>query len=164
MSDKIAIMNKGQVVQLGTPKEVYNRPASKFVAEFLGDINLIKGQMKGKTDNGLHNLALTSLGINLPYPGSLPNGCKAGDVVEVALRPTDVQTFHELNGLHGQEFKNLCEGRVVEVEYLGHSSMLRVEAGGETLLVQEKQLVDYHVGQKIWLKIDSDRLILFPCE
>ena len=78
MSDRIAVMSEGKVHQCGTPEDIYERPATRFVAEFIGTANLMSG-------------SYTGTGIELPggvplYTGRL-DGCSIGDEVAIAVRP-----------------------------------------------------------------------------
>jgi spermidine/putrescine transport system ATP-binding protein len=81
MSDRIAIMSEGRVHQCGTPEDIYERPATRFVAQFIGTANLMSG-------------TYTGAGITLPGGVALGtgplDGCRVGDVVSIAVRPEKV--------------------------------------------------------------------------
>jgi len=82
LSDRIAVMNGGRVEQLGTPEELYDRPTSRFVADFIGTTNLLAGSVLS-TGAGLAVVELTAGGrCSIPADGLAP-----GTVVEIALRP-----------------------------------------------------------------------------
>jgi ABC-type Fe3+/spermidine/putrescine transport system ATPase subunit len=78
ISDRIAVMNLGRIEQIGAPREVYNRPRTRFVADFIGDINLIEGEWRGG--------AFVADGTPLPAPA----GAQSGGAT-IAIRPERVR-------------------------------------------------------------------------
>ena len=78
MSDRIAVMNEGRVHQCGTPEDIYERPATRFVAEFIGTANLMSGSYTGT--------GITLAGGVPLHTGPL-DGCGIGDEVSIAVRP-----------------------------------------------------------------------------
>src|SRR6202049_1039348 len=70
MASRIAVMNRGRVVQIGTPAEIYERPGSRFVADFVGEVNLFEGELTA----GFNCLALTVAGFDRPIPLPPPAG------------------------------------------------------------------------------------------
>jgi putative spermidine/putrescine transport system ATP-binding protein len=111
MSDRIAVMNAGRIEQIGTPAEIYDRPASRYVADFIGEINLIDGTCAGEH-------FLTPDGAQLP----LPAGVVAGDgKATLALRPEKVSLTRAGHGL--------LRGRLETVNFLGGQTLLRVALG-----------------------------------
>src|SRR6185312_12969904 len=79
MSDRIAVMNAGRIEQIGDPAEIYERPATRFVAEFIGRTNLLSGVVTA--ERGVR----TSGGLHLAVP--VPEALAAGSAVHVAVRP-----------------------------------------------------------------------------
>ena len=115
MSDKVIVMNKGLVQQVGTPMELYRNPANQFVAAFVGKVNFLRGEVKdGKIE-------LTGLGQSIPYDGP-----RTGKVV-VAVRPENIAISQEPGGM--------LEGTLTSKYYLGDTSDCRVEIGGEFIRV-----------------------------
>ena len=90
MASRIAVMNRGRLVQTGTPAEVYERPRSRFVAGFVGEVNLFEGELTA----GFNCLALAVAGfeqpIPLPFGTNLPNGAAAA----LAVRPEKLVLSH----------------------------------------------------------------------
>ncbi len=127
MADRVAVMRDGRIVQIGEPQEIYWQPVDKWVAEFVGDVNLLRGEVKSgrvSTDLGL---------IALPH-----------DVVEgehaVALRPEQLEVTSNPTG--GFE--------VVEREFYGHDIMYRIKAAdGSTLIAQRPSLELCEVGERV---------------
>jgi len=83
MSDRIAVMSKGQVLQVGGPQDIYDRPANHFVANFIGETNFLEGTIAGRQD-GLADIALAS-GAHLL--ASLPAVAPTTDKVSIVVRP-----------------------------------------------------------------------------
>jgi spermidine/putrescine transport system ATP-binding protein len=82
MSDRIAVMHSGRVMQCGAPEDVYERPTEPFVADFIGISNLIEGTAE---DGGM-----VRIGTGSRVPAPLPEGCGTGDVVRIAVRPEKI--------------------------------------------------------------------------
>src|SRR6266481_982891 len=83
MASRIAVMNRGRVVQIGSPAEIYERPGSRFVADFVGEVNLFEGELTA----GFNCLALAVAGFDRPIP--LPSGTVLPErgAATLALRP-----------------------------------------------------------------------------
>jgi spermidine/putrescine transport system ATP-binding protein len=94
ISDRIAVMNKGHIEQLGAPEEVYERPATLFVAEFLGASNLLDGTYRGPQDGwGLVELAS---GASVRIPAGVDR--RAGDRLQIGVRPEKIQILPGATG------------------------------------------------------------------
>ena len=83
MSDRIAVMSQGKVRQVGSPREIYDHPAERFVAEFIGDANMLKGELtRVEGDRGLVRLA-----DGIEVPARIPEGAPRSGEVTVVVRP-----------------------------------------------------------------------------
>jgi len=122
-ADRMAVLNDGKVLQVGRPAELYDRPASRFVAGFLGTANLIEGRVDGG--------AFQAGGARLP----LPSGTAAGPAV-LALRPQALRLLREGDAT--------LAARVLRAEFLGGHVRYTLEAGeagaGLTLVAEEPHL------------------------
>ncbi|HOE42115.1 MAG TPA: TOBE domain-containing protein, partial [Rhodoferax sp.] len=111
MAGRIAVMSKGRVLQVGSPQEVYEYPGSRFVADFIGSVNLLDGKLS--VDETDHCAALTAIGevhVGHSISGTL------GMPVAVAVRPEKVSIGKKApQGLS----HNLFNGRVKEIAYFG---------------------------------------------
>ena len=124
MSDRIMVMENGFVQQIGTPQEIYNRPANRFVATFIGETNLVKATVKGisgeevtvETENGIE---LISLKQNVAENTQLV----AGNTVYVSVRPELLQPGTGENGL---------KGTIKFVEFTGSNINYLVDVNGVT--------------------------------
>ena len=127
MSDRLAVMNGGHVEQVASPEEAYDRPATEFVAGFLGASNLLPGRVGGRSD-GLVRVELDRGGSVLAATDDMPGDAS---LVHVGVRPEKLQ----LAGMRGEvpPGTNTLDGRVTLVTYIGVSHQYEVELaeGGE---------------------------------
>jgi len=115
MSDRVVVMRHGAIEQIGSPQDVYERPATPFVADFLGKVNVLKGVSSGP---GRYRVGRTEL--ELPVNGFAP-----GDAVRIYLRPEDRHIEGDLTHL-----PNRLSGRVDHIEYLGTVCLAEVRCEG----------------------------------
>ena len=156
MADRIVVMNHGVIEQIGTPEEIYGKPASAFVADFIGAMNFLDGRLTG---NG--RVAVGS--VDLACDGDCPEGCTA---VTLAIRPEDIL----LRDVRGDE-ENAIDVRIRDLEFLGSFVRARLDAealGGETLeadlsinLVRARTLAP---GQTIPIVLPGDHLLVYPVD
>ncbi|QPC85487.1 polyamine ABC transporter ATP-binding protein [Mesorhizobium sp. NBSH29] len=118
ISDRIVVMHGGKAEQIGTPFEIYNRPASKFVANFVGTLNVMEATV---SDANAGTVRVNSEEITLK--GQL-NGARAGDVVSLALRPEAIT----LGRKPGNDTS--LSGEIAEVHFLGSVIRMRIGVGG----------------------------------
>ena len=126
MSDRIAVMNEGRVLQVGTPEEIYEAPRTRFVADFVGHTNVFDGRVLNVDD---HGECLVESG-SLTFRCIAPDGLKAGQRASVALRFENVRLSSEPAPRQGAG----CTAEVTERMYMG--GMFRFETsidGGNAL-------------------------------
>jgi putrescine transport system ATP-binding protein len=122
VADRIAVMNAGRLAQVGAPSEIYEQPASRWVAGFIGDVNLIEAMI---VSSGLGHTVLGSNGagnVLIPRQLDAPTGTR----LWLALRPEKVQIDTKA-GLMGE---NSAAGRVSDIAYLGNVSIYKVRLEG----------------------------------
>jgi iron(III) transport system ATP-binding protein len=122
MSDRIFVIYKGIVQQMGGPTEIYRHPVNQFVADFVGKVNFISGEAKEG------RIELSGMGQSIPYQGP----CK-GKVI-VALRPENISILSPDAAGTGPGESRL-EGRLASQFYLGDVNDCRVSINGETIRV-----------------------------
>jgi len=129
MSDRIAVFNHGQIEQIGRPQALYERPATPFVAGFLGDSTFLAGRVQTLADEKA--VVQTAHGA---LRGHAATGLRVGDAAIVAVRPERVA----LLGADDAPRDNTVQGRVSDVIYLGQSRkyVVRLEDGAELLGLQ----------------------------
>jgi spermidine/putrescine transport system ATP-binding protein len=155
MSDRIAVMNDGKVEQLGTPREIYERPATRFVAGFIGTSNLLSGDIKSVS--GDRAVILSGDGQHIEVP--LREGLSAaiGTPVELTVRPEKIDLALDPAGAASCRLR----GKVTEVVYLGTSTNYNVltSTGAEvTVFVQNSNNADdvANRGQDVWLSWEPE--------
>src|SRR6266508_518068 len=135
MSDRIAVMNKGVALQVGKPDEIYERPASKFVADFIGETNFLDGVVKGR-QGPLVEVELVGTGIiHIESSRTFTNG----QPVSVAVRPEKLRlNFNISDG-------DNINGRVEDVIYIGTDTHYGVRfSGGQKVRVREQNVTHSH--------------------
>ena len=133
ISDRIAVMNEGRIVQIGAPKEIYGRPASEFVANFIGRTNLMRGVLT--RDAAAETIApvSTDMGELLCF---FPKPAAAHDKVSLVIRPEHI-AIRKVNGVEPRENDvNRLAGHVTREIYLGEIVEYLVQVGGGEILVR----------------------------
>ncbi|TDX25558.1 ABC transporter ATP-binding protein [Rhodovulum visakhapatnamense] len=126
MSDRVAVMNRGRIVQVGSADDVYDRPATAFVATFVGEMNRLPGRIESVAE-GRARIATAGGSFLAPNPGGLAPGAEA----VLFLRP---ERLHLL--APGEAAANVLEGGLVRRDMEGAFSTLIVETGAGRLTVQ----------------------------
>ena len=127
LSTRIAVMNEGRLEQVGTPGEVYEYPANRFVADFVGNVNLLQATVKEVSGDSL-SLDCPDLGGRITVPRDRPADGRAddapGDARWIALRPEKILISKEAPGDSG---RTALRGIVHDLGYFGNLSVYRVE-------------------------------------
>ena len=121
MSDRIAVMNGGKVEQTGSPREIYERPRTAFVADFIGSLNAFDVRI----DELVGSYAVSRLGPNERVVLMVASGRRASDTIRVAVRPEQVRI--EPAESSAPESGSRLEGRIAEIVYLGMYTQLHVD-------------------------------------
>jgi spermidine/putrescine transport system ATP-binding protein len=150
MSDRLVVMNAGRIEQLGSPREMYERPRTRFVAGFIGTSNLISGTVREL--DGSTAVIDTSGDELLVAPDAVDVGAAVGQPLDVTVRPEKIVLSAE------PPAPGLCKirGRVAEVVYLGTSTQYAIRsAAGSDLLVFVQNAADSRDiaerEQDVWL-------------
>jgi putrescine transport system ATP-binding protein len=125
---RIAVMSEGRIAQVGTPGEVYEYPANKYVASFVGNINLIEGRVTG-ADAGRLSLHCDALNAQLSVP--CEDALEAGGAVCVAVRPEKITISRDAPEGNG---RNVVKGVVLDLGYFGDQSLYRVRLQSGTIM------------------------------
>ena len=161
ISDTIAVMDHGRVVQIGRPSELYLAPRSRFVAEFLGSMNVLAGRVAGPAPRGDGVLVATELGA--PWQVRDGRGLEAGQPVHLGIRPESLR----LAGPTGPgEGWNEVRGTVTEVTFLGSIVRYRVQVTDGVALTAEVHDPEFAalraVGEPVTLRCGASRVTLLP--
>lgn len=163
MSDRIAVMSHGKVLQMGTPVEIYERPNCKFVADFIGTSNFLEGTVKSlQKEKALVFIPALNAEIN----GIVSGEVSVGETVAISIRPEKIRLAEKamLN-------QNCFEGTIDLVTYIGSDSHLHVNVKGLKLRVWEQNKISsldpaayYTVGQKVWLTLFPENTLVLANE
>jgi spermidine/putrescine transport system ATP-binding protein len=152
MSDRLVVMNAGRIEQLGSPRELYEHPATRFVANFIGTSNVLTGRLERKGDGW----ALAGLGPDQRVLVADAGGARDGQDVELAIRPEKIVLRTEQDPPPPD--RSALRVKVDEIVYLGTSTQFRtVTDGGETVAVYRQNAsatpgADVLAGQVGWLE------------
>ncbi len=126
LSDRIAVMSGGRIVQLGTPREIYREPRTAFIADFVGHSNILAGTPLRRGDGGFAITLADEQSLLLP---AAPFGAPTA-TVQVAIRPEHV-VLHPVGT--GPEAGNLLRGRIIQRDFLGTRFEYLVAVGDDLL-------------------------------
>ncbi len=138
MSDTVVVMGEGRIQQIGTPADVYNEPVNAFVADFIGESNILDGVM-------LENYKVSFSGHVFTC---LDAGFATGEPVDVVVRPEDVDIVPEGEGM--------LRGVVTAVTFMGVHNEIIVDIGGFKWMIQTTDSVD--VDEHIGISLDPDAI------
>ncbi len=153
MSDRVVVMDKGVIQQIGDPETIYAEPTNAFVANFIGVANLLEGKLLGH-DGSLTDMEIT-LGeekapIRLQAAGT--ENAPVGSKIILSIRPEDILLHLE----KPTDAMNLMEGEVIDTVYLGNFLDCQVKIGPYEVGVQIDHFEELDPGQKVYLSFTPD--------
>ncbi len=138
MSDTVIVMDKGRIQQIGSPADIYNEPENAFVADFIGESNIIDGIMRKDF----------LVEINRKQFTCLDSGFNKNEEVDVVIRPEDVDIVPPMNGM--------LEGQVTSVTFLGVHYEIIVDINNFKWMIQTTD--KHEVGETVGLYIEPDAI------
>ena len=138
MSDRVVVMDAGKIQQVGTPKDIYNEPKNAFVADFIGESNIVDGKM-------CRDFYVEFSGAGFEC---LDKGFAENEEVDVVVRPEDVDIV--------AEDKGMLKGVVTSVSFLGVHYEIIVDIGGFKWMIQTTD--EHFVGENVGLFIEPDAI------
>jgi iron(III) transport system ATP-binding protein len=147
LSHQIAVMNDGRIQQIGTPREIYERPANAFVADFVGNSNFIEGMVV----SGAAGCHLVRTDIGEVHVTGAPD-LRADDRVALSVRPEDVELTESRPA-----GENVWEGRVEQKVFLGEAVDFQVQVGARTLLSRRHPTLRTKVGAPIFVHLNPEK-------
>lgn len=163
MSDRVAVMQRGRIEQVGTPAELYEAPATRFVADFLGESNFVDGVVVGAPTAGRW-LVRGAGGLELRGVGAVP--LQAGQPVTAAVRPEKLVPVDDAAGASPAGAINTCKGTVEEAIYVGDTTRYRVGLGADgvlTVKVPNRHGLRHHAeGDSVALAWSPEETRIFP--
>ncbi len=138
MSDRVVVMDSGKIQQVGTPQDIYNEPQNAFVADFIGESNIVDGKM-------LKDFYVEFSGQKFDC---LDKGFNENELVDVVVRPEDVDIV--------EADKGMLKGVVTSVSFLGVHYEIIVDIGGFKWMIQTTD--EHFVGDNVGLFIEPDAI------
>ncbi len=159
MSDRIAVLSEGRILQVGTPTEIYEEPNCRFVADFIGESNFLVGRVIESGSSGLVVLVDEHLPIAIPHPLELP----VGQVVTLAIRPEKLTVQPERD-----DQAAWLTGTIEEAVYLGTDTRFTIRLTPQSCLVARRQniyrsrLGTFQQGDRVQLQVATDSICVLP--
>ena len=152
-------MNEGRIVQIGNPRAIYERPANRFVADFIGTTNFVDGDVKGFDDQTKLWRMSTPIG-DLMVSSDAP--LTAGGKATLSIRPEDVELTEEAPP--AGRLLNLANGVVDQKVFLGDIVDFQVRVGDVMLLSRAHPSLRTPIGDKINIRMDPMKCVALPAE
>ena len=156
ISDRIAVMDSGNVVQIGTPNEIYQKPANKFVADFIGTMNFIPGEILQAPENMDKIPVSTEISERMMCRFMGDSKRSPGEKVYASIRPEDVEVFERPPG----EKENLYKGTITHKAYLGNFLYFFVTIDDTMIRVQVPHYMPQEEGEEIYLFLNPEKCMI----
>lgn len=156
MSNVIAVMNSGVIVQEGAPRDVYMAPKTKFVANFIGSTNQLPGQVTTVDGRGMGTVRTEDGEVAC----GVIEGLKAGSSAVVVIRPESIN-------LHLQKpatVANVIEGKIGAAMFLGEYLDCNIELGKNTLQTHQRHSLQIRRGDPVWVELPAGECMALPTE
>lgn len=151
LSNQIAVMKLGHVMQLGTPREIYEHPANEFVADFIGTTNFLNGKVITHTDRHGYYKISTPIGVLTAFSGEV---LREGDPVLVSVRPENMHLSME-----HPDSANVLEAEIHTKIFLGETLDMQIKAAEQILLARVHPSFSPQVGTTVFVHIDAEKCI-----
>jgi putrescine transport system ATP-binding protein len=161
LADRIGVMNGGRLAQVATPSDIYERPNSRWVADFIGDVNLIEGQV---VSSALGQIIIESVAAGRVRVAHATDAV-VGASVAVALRPEKIQL--DTTALRPSD-ENCFAGRVTEIGYLGGVSVFKVKLDNgldmKVTIANRTRPTEQSImaGDRVWLSFSHEAGVVLP--
>jgi iron(III) transport system ATP-binding protein len=154
MSNTIAVMSSGVIVQEGAPREIYLQPKTQFVAQFIGSTNQLSGELGAIEAEGI-GVAKTTVGdIRCAVMNELPAGAK----VMVVVRPESI-VLHQEKPAH---CANLVEGKIATAMFLGEYVECTVDLGSFMFQTHQAHTFQGRRGETVWVELPAGECLALP--
>ena len=149
MSDRIAIINKGKIEQLGTPQEIYKNPQKVFVADFIGEANIIDAEVIKKKEDSIKVSMLEDYLLEIPTDKDF----SVGDKIKIVIRPEDIK-------ISKRKMNNSINGIIIVTTYNGNSTNILIDIPGKkdikvSIIDDEK----YNYNEEVYIMFDPKHVI-----
>jgi iron(III) transport system ATP-binding protein len=159
LSHEIAVMNDGRVVQIGTPRQIYETPNNQFVADFVGSTNFVGGTVSTADDGNGHCLVATAMG---DIKAMATEGVGKNGTVIVSVRPEDVELSEQpITAAPGE---NVRQGTVHAKDFLGEYLDFEVKVGEVILQARAHPSLRTPTGDLIYVRMKADKCVAIPTD
>jgi iron(III) transport system ATP-binding protein len=156
ISDRIVVMDSGNVVQTGTAQEIYEKPANRFVADFIGTMNFMSGEVVEVLQDPEAVYVRTEFSEKMLCRTNSISEVTPGAKVYASIRPEDVEVFTE----PPQAEENLLKGTIVHKAYLGNFLFFFVSVNDTMIRVQVAHHLPQEEGQELYLFLDPQKCMI----
>jgi ABC-type Fe3+/spermidine/putrescine transport system ATPase subunit len=156
ISDRIAVMDSGNVVQIGNAQEIYQKPANRFVADFIGTMNFMPGEVIEVMPNSNEVYVRTEFSEKMLCTMPDSKAVTTGEKVYASIRPEDVEVFMG----PPQTKENLFRGTIVHKAYLGNFLYFFVNVNNTMIRVQVPHHVPQEEGQGLYLYLNPKNCMI----
>ena len=154
LSHEIAVMSDGHILQIGSPRDIYERPRNKFVADFVGTTNFLEATIISVEAEPGRYVVESPIG---KLAASSADVLRTGDKVVLSLRPEDVELSET-----AYEGSNAFFGVVNAKVFLGEYLDFQIKVGDRTLLAKAHPSLRTPVGEKVFVRINADKCVAIP--
>ena len=156
ISDRIAVMESGNVVQVGNAQEIYQKPANRFVADFIGTMNFMSGKVVEVVPDSSAVYVRTEFSEKMLCTMPDHTAVKAGEKVYASIRPEDVEIYTESPPTK----ENLFKGTIVHKAYLGNFLYFFVSVNDTMIRAQVPHHVPQEEGQELYLYLNPQKCVV----
>jgi ABC-type Fe3+/spermidine/putrescine transport system ATPase subunit len=161
MSDRIVLMNKGKIVQIGTPSEIYNHPANQFVSRFIGEANLLRGRINQQAGDTFQ----IEIGERVVITAPVKAGMNIGDPSITSVRPERVTVYPQTGGVP-ESCPNIFCGKIKSAIFLGPYTRYLVELENGSLLMADKTAengqTEFTADEQVFVGWETENSIVLP--
>jgi len=161
MSDRIVLMDKGKIMQDGTPSEIYNHPANEFVSRFIGEANLLKGTIKSLAGGNFLIEVAEQLAVTAPAKA----GMALGDASITSIRPEKITVYSRTEGAP-QDWPNVFNGTVKNAIFLGPFVRYHVLLANDQIVVADKTEAsassEFKIDEPVLVGWETENSVVLP--
>jgi len=147
ISDKVIVMNNAVIAQQGEPKDLYNNPKTSFVANFIGDANIVKAQIETRNEN---NYDINFGGVQMKISANID----LKDSVSIAIRPETIEIIKE-------KTNNCMKAEIINASYVGNSYQYVVSSSvGELFIVSNETVNHFKLNEEVFITFDESGITI----
>lgn len=156
ISDKIVILNQGEIVQSGSPKEIYSNPKNKFVAGFIAVTSFINGRIGSFTEEKKKVIVKTDDGLVIH---GFNNSFDIGQKVSVAMRMNVIKFIQDENR-RDKNTVNIFKGKIIQSSYLGNIIDYKIRMGKWEIRTNAEAKYDFKLGEEVIFHLPPEDIIV----